>query len=97
LGVAQKSASVHDGASSSVSPTFTVSVDRARGTLRVRGHLDRVGADLLAGTVEELRHLGHRHVAVALAPLATTDPGADEVLAGLTRRLAAEGVRLTAR
>jgi hypothetical protein len=65
--------------------------------LRVRGHLDRVGADLLAGTVEELQHLGHRHVDVALTPLASTDPGADEVLAGLTRRLAAEGVRLTVR
>jgi hypothetical protein len=97
LEVAQKSAPPADGAPVALSPAFTAGVDRARSTIRVRGHLDRVGAELVGGMVEELHRDGHRHVVVALVPPATADDGAGEVLGDLTRRLAADGGRLTVR
>jgi hypothetical protein len=89
--VAQTSASSHDGAPPAAPPTFTAAVDRARGTIRVRGHLDRIGAEALLGTVGALRRLGHRHVTIALVPQASTDADADVLLGGLTRRVAAGG------
>jgi hypothetical protein len=95
--VAQKPASSHDGVAAAAPPTFTCRVDRGHGTVRVRGHLDRVAAEALLGTVGALRRLGHRDVTLELAPGTTTDADADAVLAGVTRRVAAGGGRLTGR
>ncbi|SFK97762.1 hypothetical protein [Geodermatophilus ruber] len=75
-------------------PLFTASIDEARAAVRVRGHLDRIGADMLCRSVEGLRSRGHRRLTVELRPPATVDPEAWELLAGLADRLAADGVRL---
>ena len=72
----------------------TLRPDPARGTVRVRGHLDRVGAELLRNNLAVLQDLGHQQITVQIAPSATADPQARDVLAGLAARLAAEGVRL---
>ncbi|MGK5114438.1 MULTISPECIES: hypothetical protein [unclassified Geodermatophilus] len=75
-------------------PIFTASVDQTRGAIRTRGHLDRVGAELLCGTVLALERCGHRHITVLIRPPATVDPDAARLLADLADRLAADGVRL---
>jgi anti-anti-sigma regulatory factor len=75
-------------------PLFTATVNATRGTIGVRGHLDRVGADLLCGSVVALQRLGRRHIGICLAPGATVDAEAREVLAALARRLSGEGVEL---
>jgi hypothetical protein len=79
------------------SPSFTATVDRASGTIRVRGHLDGTAVDLLSGSVVALQRLGHLHVVVRLMPAATVDAGARRLLAGLADRLRADGVRVEVR
>jgi hypothetical protein len=83
--VAQDTGSSPDGAPAAAPPTFTAAIDRGRGTIRVRGHLDRVAAEAVLASVGALRRLGHRQVTVVLAPGATADAGAEEVLHGLLR------------
>ena len=65
-----------------------------RDTIGIRGHLDRVGADLLCGSVIALQRQGRRHIGIRLAPGATVDAEASAVLAALARRLCATGVEL---
>jgi anti-anti-sigma regulatory factor len=76
-------------------PLYTASVNRAGGTITVGGHLDRVGADLLGGTVGALRRLGHRRIHVLLRPGATVDADGRGVLTALVQRMSADGVELT--
>lgn len=76
-----------------LSPLFTARTDLARGAVRTRGHLDRVGAECLCRTVRALQRLGHRDIAVQ-GP-ATVDEQAREVLAELRAQLSGEDVRLT--
>jgi hypothetical protein len=76
-----------------LSPMLVVRPDAGTGTLRVRGHLDRVGADLVQGNVEALHRRGHRHVHVRMEP-PTADPEEQALLMGLVARFAADGVRL---
>ena len=47
--------------------------DRTAGTVRVRGHLDEVGAEALCRVVAALRRLGHRQVVVDLGSATVTD------------------------
>ncbi|MGY1639648.1 hypothetical protein ACI782_00745 [Geodermatophilus sp. SYSU D00703] len=75
---------------SPLAPSFTATVDQARGVVRARGHLDEVGADLLCGTVLALQRHGHRQITVRLQ--ATVEPPARAVFDELTQRLAADGV-----
>ena len=76
-----------------LSPVLVVHPDAVTGTLRVRGHLDRVGADLVAGSAETLCRQGHRHLHLRLEP-PTADPQELELLCGLVERFAAYGVRI---
>ena len=75
-------------------PLYTASVNRASGTIAVGGHLDRIGADLLGGTVVALRGLGHRRIHVFLRPGATMHADARGVLTALARRMSTDGVEL---
>jgi hypothetical protein len=75
-------------------PLFTVRTDEARGTVRTRGRLDRVGAELLSRAVLTLRQLGHRQITVHLESAASD---AEALLTDLAERLSAEGVDLVLR
>jgi hypothetical protein len=75
-----------------LAPSFTATIDQARGVVRARGHLDEVGADLLCGTVLALQRHGHRRITVRLQ--ATVEDGARELFDDLARRLAAVGVQV---
>jgi anti-anti-sigma regulatory factor len=66
-------------------PALTETVDPVAGRVRVSGHLTLQGADLLRGTVESLRRLGHTSVLVDLAGVRTVDPGALHLLHALQR------------
>jgi hypothetical protein len=76
-----------------LSPVLVVRPDARTGTLLVRGHLDRVGADLLAGSAETLCRQGHRHIHLRLDP-PTADPDELALLTGLVERFAGCGVRI---
>jgi hypothetical protein len=75
-------------------PLFTATVNGTKGTIGIRGHLDRVGAELLCGSVVALQRLGHQHIGIRLAPGATLDAEARAALAALARRLSGDGVEL---
>jgi hypothetical protein len=75
---------------SPLGPSFTATVDQARGVVRARGHLDDIGADLLRGTVVALQRHGHRRITVRLQ--AVVEPAARAVLDELADLLAADGV-----
>jgi hypothetical protein len=79
------------------SPLFTARIDHARAIIRARGRLDRVGADLLRGTVEALQREGHRSITLELADLTGPQPEADAVLSGMVRELSAVGARVVVR
>lgn len=76
-------------------PILTARANRERGTIRTRGRIDRLGADLLCGLAGTLRDCGHRHITVQLSGATTVDPEAAPVLDTLADHLAAGGGRLT--
>jgi hypothetical protein len=76
-----------------LAPVLVVHPDAVTGTLRVRGRLDRVGADLVAGSAEALCRQGHRHLHLQLEP-PTADPEVLGLLAELVERFAACGIRI---
>jgi hypothetical protein len=76
-----------------LSPVLVVRPDARTGTLRVHGHLDRVGADLLVGSAETLCRQGHRHIHLRLDP-PTADRDQLALLTGLVERFAGCGVRI---
>jgi hypothetical protein len=76
-----------------LSPVLVVRPDARTGTLRVRGHLDRVSADLLVGSAESLCRQGHRHIHLRLEP-PTADPDELALLTELVERFADCGVRI---
>jgi hypothetical protein len=78
---------------SPLSPLLVVRPDARSGTIRVQGHLDPVGADLLMGSAEALCRQGHRHIHVRLDP-PTADPEELALLTCLVERFAACGVRI---
>jgi hypothetical protein len=75
-------------------PLLVLRADPARGIVRLRGCLDRVGAELLTDRLLELRRLGHRDVAVQI-PSEGANPEVQALLAEVAGRLTAEGLRLT--
>jgi len=79
------------------SPQSTFSVDQAWGTIRVRGHVDRVGAEMLQAALVALQRCGHRHIVVQLRPPATIDDEARGLLSDLAERLASSGMLLELR
>ena len=76
-------------------PLFTARIDHDRATIRARGRLDHVSADLLRGTVETLQRGGHSAITLDLAQLA--EPDHDGVLAGIVEELSAAGTRIVVR
>ena len=77
--------------------TYSETIDADESTIRVRGRVDRLGVDLLRGTIEELSRRGHRDITVTMDDDVDVDPAArtelDELVADLTGR----HVRLTIR
>lgn len=77
-------------------PLFTARTDEADGSIRTRGHVDRVSADVLCRVVTALQQLGHRHVQIRLGT-ATVDDDAHRLLVEHARRLRGDGVRVLLR
>jgi hypothetical protein len=69
-------------------------VDQAWGTIRVRGHLDRIGAEMLSDALVALQRCGHRRITVQLRPQATVDDDARRLLTDLARQLETDGLEL---
>jgi hypothetical protein len=90
---AQSPAQVREADGRPLSPVLVVQPDAVTGTLRVRGRLDRVGADLVAGSAEALCRQGHRHLHLRHEP-PTADPEVLALLADLVERFAACGIRI---
>ena len=74
--------------------TCSETVDEEAGVIRVRGRVDRLGADLLRGTIENLVRRGHEDITVAIGASARVDPVARAVLAAVAGRLASRHGRL---
>jgi len=68
--------------------TYRETIDEANSSIRVRGHVDRLGVDLLRGTIEELSRRGHRHITVTLEHPGDVDTCARAVLAEVAEGLA---------
>ena len=90
---AQQPTVVPDTDQQPLPPLLVVRPDALTGALHVRGRLDRVGADLVAGSAEALCRQGHRHLHLRLDP-PTADPEQLGLLTGLVERFAACGVRI---
>jgi hypothetical protein len=69
--------------------TYSETIDEAKSAIRVRGRVDRLGVDLLRGTIEELSRRGHRDITVTMEHPADMDACARGVLAEVAARLAA--------
>jgi hypothetical protein len=69
-------------------------VNGQRGRVTVSGHLTRQGADLLRGTVEGLRRLGHSTVVLELQDVQDAEPIGLQVLHDLSVTMADAGDRL---
>ena len=76
---------------------MTAIVDSHRGAVRVSGHLTLQGADLLRGTVEQLRRGGHARVVLDLRDVRAADDAGLHVLCEVQRALAADGGQLLLR
>lgn len=77
--------------------TYRETIDEANSAIRVRGHVDRVGVDLLRGTIEELVRRGHRQITVTVEHPDNVDTYARVVLAEVAERLEECEGRLTIR
>ena len=69
--------------------TYSETIDEEASAIRVHGRVDRLGIDLLRGTIEELERRGHREITVTLDAGVEVDPGSRAVLADLAGHLAA--------
>ena len=76
---------------------YRETIDEANSAILVRGHVDRLGVDLLRGAIEELSRRGHRHITVTLEEPGTVDPYSRAVLAEVADALEGCGGRLTIR
>jgi hypothetical protein len=77
--------------------TYSETIDEDRSAIRVRGRVDRLGVDLLRGTIEELSRRGHRDITVTVEHPNKVDPCARAVLAEVAARLEGCQGRLTIR
>ena len=69
--------------------TYSETIDEAKSAIRVRGRVDRLGVDLLRGTIEELSRRGHRDITVTMEHPDDVSACARGVLAEVAARLAA--------
>jgi hypothetical protein len=46
--------------------TYSETIDEGASAIEVRGRVDRLGVDLLRGTIEELSRRGHRDITVTM-------------------------------
>ena len=74
--------------------TYSETVDEASAVIRVHGRVDRLDADLLRGTIENLERGGHRDITVTIDAPTRVDPVARAVLAAVAGRLAGRHGRL---
>jgi hypothetical protein len=77
--------------------TYTETVDEPGSTISVHGRVDRLGVDLLRGTVEELARRGHRDITVAMDDDVVVGPPARTELHELAAELADRHGQLTIR
>jgi hypothetical protein len=75
--------------------TYSETIDDETSTIRVRGHVDRLGVDLLRATIEELDRRGHAHITVTIERSSGVDTCAQVVLAEAAAHLASRNSRLT--
>lgn len=75
-------------------PALSEVIDGRTGRVKVSGHLTSQGADLLRGTVEGLRRLGHSTVVLDLADVQAADDVGLHVLLNLRSSMAASGDEL---
>ena len=68
--------------------TYSETIDEEASDIRVHGRVDRLGIDLLRGTIEELERRGHREITVTLDDGVEMDPRSRAVLAQLAGHLA---------
>jgi hypothetical protein len=68
--------------------TYSETIDEESSVIRVHGRVDRLGVDLLRGTIEDLQRRGHRDITVTLDDQAAVDPGSQEVLTQIAGHLA---------
>jgi anti-anti-sigma regulatory factor len=74
--------------------TYIETIDDSRAVIRVRGRVDRLAADLLRGTVEQLHRRGHQCITVALGDAVDVDPAAHAVLGEVATALARRRAQL---
>ncbi len=88
----------HRNAPSATDPlgdwTYRETIDEESAAIRVDGRVDRLGVDLLRGTIEELERRGHTDIAVTIGDRTTIDQGSRAVLAQLAEHLADRSGRL---
>jgi hypothetical protein len=77
--------------------TYSETIDEEQSAIRVRGRVDRIGVDLLRGTIEALNRRGHRDITVTMGHPDSVDPRARAVLAEIAAQLAGCDGRLTIR
>jgi hypothetical protein len=77
--------------------TYRETIDEANSAIRVRGHVDRLGVDLLRGTIEELSRRGHRHITVTVEHPGSVDTYARAILTEVAHSLEGCDCRLTIR
>jgi hypothetical protein len=75
--------------------TYSETIDDGTTTIRVRGHVDRLGADLLRATIEQLDRRGHADITVAIEPSSSVDTCAQVVLAETGAHLVGHNGRLS--
>jgi hypothetical protein len=77
--------------------TYSETIDEPGSSIWVRGRVDRLGVDLLRGTIEELHRRGHGDITVTMDDEVDVDPCARTVLAEVAAQLASRHGRLTIR
>ncbi len=77
--------------------TYRETIDEGHSAITVSGRVDRLGVDLLRGTIEELRRRGHRNITVTFEHPDTIDAVANEVLIEVAEWLTGLGGHLLVR
>jgi anti-anti-sigma regulatory factor len=76
---------------------LTETVNLRTGHIRARGHLTSLGADLLRGTADSLRHNGHSRVVLELEDVLDADDAGLDILCTLRRSFTETGGHLLIR
>jgi hypothetical protein len=77
--------------------SYSEAIDPEAAAIEVRGRVDRLGVDLLRGTIEELSRRGHRQITVTVQHPDDVDACARAVLAEVAQGLVGRRGRLTMR